>query len=173
MDKGDKIRFKEEKQSYTVRAVGDTYAVCTKPFNARKTVLYTIVDLQSGIRGTENLIFGFGAETDGQCDEMLKRLESGETEISHRNRIPSLFVTLASQLKTNNMNNYKTIREFILKYLEPKGKYNGVTAHELTMALMGELGLEDSIAVRGFNHGMGEREDFTTDPGEVFEGKTA
>jgi len=71
------------------------------------------------------------------------------------------------------MNNYKTIREFILKYLEPKGKYNGVTAHELTMALMGELGLEDSIAVRGFNYGMGEREDFTTDPGEVFEGKTA
>lgn len=84
---GDKIKFVEEKQSYTIRALGKRYAVCTKPMNALKTVLYTVCDFQEKIRGTENLVFGFGAETDEQCQEMLKRLETGETEISYRNRI--------------------------------------------------------------------------------------
>lgn len=90
---GDKVKFTEERLSYTVRARGDRYLVCTKPFNARKTVLYTVVDLSEWVRGTENLILGAGAETDEQCAEMLRRLEGrdGElgltTEVSHRNRI--------------------------------------------------------------------------------------
>ena len=87
MKKGDKIKFEEEKQRYTIRAMSDRYAICTKPMNALKTVLYTIVDFKEKIRGPENLVFGFGAETDKQCEEMLERLEKGETEISHRNRI--------------------------------------------------------------------------------------
>jgi len=81
-----KIKFKGEKQRYTVQATGKRYLVCTKPFNARKTVLYTIIDLKEEVRGTENLVFGMGAETKKLCDEMLERLESGESEISHRNR---------------------------------------------------------------------------------------
>jgi len=84
---GDRVRFPEEKRCYRVRALGDRYAVCTKPFNPRHTVLYTVVDFQEQVRGTENLVFGFGAETDIQCAEMHARLESGQTEVSHRNRI--------------------------------------------------------------------------------------
>lgn len=87
MKLGDKIKFSEEKQKYTVRAISGRYAVCTKPFNVRKTVLYTVVDFEQKIRGTENLVFGLGAETDEQCKEMLNRLDSGETEVSYRNRI--------------------------------------------------------------------------------------
>lgn len=45
-------------------------------------------DLQQQIRGTENLIFGMGAETQEQCQCMLQRLQAGETEVSYRNRIP-------------------------------------------------------------------------------------
>ena len=86
--KGAKIKFAEEKRPYIIRDIGKRYAVCTKPFNLKNTVLYTIIDIEKKIRGTENLIFGFGAETDDQCREMLLRLESGETEISHRNWIP-------------------------------------------------------------------------------------
>jgi hypothetical protein len=85
---GDKIRFAEEKQRYTVQAVNDRFAVLTKPFNARKTVFYTVVDFAQEIRGTENLIFGMGAETEQQCEEMLERVTSGDTEVSHRNRVP-------------------------------------------------------------------------------------
>lgn len=85
--KGDKIKFKEEKQRYTVRAASDRYLVVNKPFNPRRTVLYTIVDLVENIRGPENLIFGRGAETEEQCEEMLERILSGETEISQRRQI--------------------------------------------------------------------------------------
>jgi hypothetical protein len=85
---GAKIKFKGEKQRYTVRASNTAYAICTKPFNARKTVLYTIVDNLHKVRGPENLLFGFGAETDEQCQEMLGRVTSGETEVSYRHGIP-------------------------------------------------------------------------------------
>ncbi len=85
---GSLIKFAEEKQRYRVRAADARFAVCTKPFNPKHTVLYSVVDLQLKIRGTENLVFGLGAETDEQCEQMLRRLAAGETEVSHRNRIP-------------------------------------------------------------------------------------
>ena len=91
---GCKVTFAEEKQPYRVRAASERYLICTKPFNPRRTVLYTVIDLVERVRGTENLIFGCGAETDDDCAEMLKRLEGKDadfgftTEVSHRNRIP-------------------------------------------------------------------------------------
>lgn len=81
---GQKIKFKSEKQRYTVRATSKRYAICTKPFNAKKTVLYCIIDQWRNVRGPENLIFGMGAETDEQCYEMLIRLMDNESEVSHR-----------------------------------------------------------------------------------------
>ncbi|MCK5616321.1 hypothetical protein KAR91_81415 [Candidatus Pacearchaeota archaeon] len=88
MNKGDKIKFTEEKQAYTIQAKNKRFLVCTKPFNPRKTVLYTIVDLVEKIRGTEDLIFCMGFETVILCEEALKRIVSGESRISERNQIP-------------------------------------------------------------------------------------
>lgn len=85
---GAKIWFRGEKQGYTVRASNVAFAVLTKPFNARKTVLYTVIDWESNIRGTEDLIFGMGAETDQECAEMLERFTQGESEVSTRNNVP-------------------------------------------------------------------------------------
>lgn len=82
---GSKIKFSNEKQAFTVQASNRFFSVCTKPFNPKKTTLYTIVDWHNRTRGTENLVFGMGAETKEQCVEMLERLTSGETDISHRN----------------------------------------------------------------------------------------
>lgn len=84
---GSKIWFEEEKQGYTVRASNVAFAICTKPMNALKTVIYTVIDWQQNIRGTENLIFGMGAETDEQCKDMLERLTNGDSEVSERNFI--------------------------------------------------------------------------------------
>jgi hypothetical protein len=84
---GSKIKFENEKQKYTVMASNVAFAVCTKPFNAQKTVLYTVIDWNQGIRGTENLIFEMGAETKELCQNMLERLTQGESEVSHRNFI--------------------------------------------------------------------------------------
>lgn len=88
LKKGDKIKFAEEKQCYAVRAANDKFAICTKPFNPKRTVIYTIINFKENIRGTENLIFGAGAETDMQCRLMLGRLSSERTHISRRNNIP-------------------------------------------------------------------------------------
>lgn len=82
---GNKIKFTEEVQKYTVIAANDRFAICTKPFNPKKTVIYSIIDIKKQIRGTENLIFGFGAETKEQCEDILERLTTGESKISHRN----------------------------------------------------------------------------------------
>ena len=95
MKKGDRVRFFEEKTPYKVRAMGKRYAVCTRPYNPQRTVIYTILDFEHSIRGTENLVFGMGAETDKECEEMLQRLESGESEISHRNNVPLNFIVIA------------------------------------------------------------------------------
>ena len=96
---GTKLKFFNEKQAYTVRASNVAFCVCTKPLNRiksrgggkyehKKTVLYTVIDWTKKVRGTENLVFGFGAETDEQCQQMLERLTQGESEISHRNNVP-------------------------------------------------------------------------------------
>lgn len=89
---GWRVRFAEEKRAYTIRARGARYLVCTKPLACRGTVLYTVVDLQEDVRGTENLAFGFGAETQEQCEQMVRRLEGKDriihTEMSYRNRVP-------------------------------------------------------------------------------------
>ena len=90
---GDFLTFEEERLKYEVQARSARYLVCTKPFNPKRTVLYTVVDLADGVRGTENLVFGAGAETREQCEEMIARLEGrGQTEfateVSYRNRIP-------------------------------------------------------------------------------------
>jgi hypothetical protein len=89
---GSKIHFHGERIGYTVRAANSRYLVCTKPFTLRKTVIYTIVDLDSNVRGTENLIFCMGFETTEKCQEALARLTSGETEVSWRNRVPFVIV---------------------------------------------------------------------------------
>lgn len=83
---GMRIKFEEEKRSYVIRACSKRYLVCTKPFNARSTTIYTVVDLEQQIRGTEGVL-GPGWETDEDCAESLERLMSGETQVSRRNRI--------------------------------------------------------------------------------------
>jgi hypothetical protein len=85
-----RVWFAEEKLPYTVQARSRRFLVCSKPFAARRTVLYCIIDLEECVRGPENLIFGMGAETREQCEEMLDRLEREEdpTEVSERRCIP-------------------------------------------------------------------------------------
>lgn len=85
LKRGAKVKFAGEVQRYTIQASNDQFAVCTKPFNAQKTVLYTVMWFEKSVRGTENLIFGMGAETQEQCEEMLERLSTGQSKISGRN----------------------------------------------------------------------------------------
>jgi hypothetical protein len=86
---GDKLKFVEEKQAYTIRAKNHRFLICTKPFNPKHTVIYTIVDLKEKIRGTNNFIFNpYNYVLTEDCEQCLRDLMSGEVEISFRRRIP-------------------------------------------------------------------------------------
>jgi hypothetical protein len=81
-----RMKFDGERQRYTVWAHNKRFAIMTKPFNARKTYLYTITDLERGVRGPCNFIFGLPCDVDTPegAAEAMKRLVAGEMEVSYR-----------------------------------------------------------------------------------------
>jgi hypothetical protein len=83
---GSKIKFEDERQRYTVMAQDERFAILVKPFNARRTYLYTIVDLARGVRGRCNRIFGIphDVSTPAGAAEVLKELQDGTLEVSRR-----------------------------------------------------------------------------------------
>lgn len=87
MKVGDKVYIDGEKRPFRVRACDDRYIICTKPYNPKHTVRYFIIDTVEGVRGTDNMVFCFGYETDEECRERLHELQTGLIKISHRNRV--------------------------------------------------------------------------------------
>lgn len=87
---GDKIKLEDERQRYTVMACDDRYVVLTKPFNARKTYLYSLVDLERGVCGRCNRIFGIphDASTPEGAAAVLAELQAGTLEVSRRHFQP-------------------------------------------------------------------------------------
>jgi hypothetical protein len=86
---GDKVKFKSEKQRYTVKAKSDRFIICTKPFNAKKTFLYTVIDTQRLVRGALGLVFGTPYELNRteEAQVCLNDLVEEKYEVSHRNCI--------------------------------------------------------------------------------------
>jgi hypothetical protein len=84
---GDKIKFDSEKQRYTIQSCDERFAILTKPFNARRTYHYTIVDLKRGVRGACNLLFNLtvDANTPEGAAENLRMLQDGRQAVSQRN----------------------------------------------------------------------------------------
>lgn len=87
---GDRVKFAAEKRPYSVRAISTDgrFVICTKPFNPQRTVLYTIIDFDQGVRGPDDLVFCFGYETSEDIAANMAMLESGEIAVSRRRRIP-------------------------------------------------------------------------------------
>jgi hypothetical protein len=89
---GDRVRFGDEKRArFKVRAKGDRYVILTYPFHMKEkwrgNVVYTVIDLELGIRGTDDAIGSLGYETDEAIARAHGLLESGEFEISVRNNV--------------------------------------------------------------------------------------
>jgi hypothetical protein len=95
---GDRIKFRGERQRYTVRAVSvdGRWVICTKPLNIRKTVLYTVIDFDSNVRGPDNY-GGLGYETGGQIAAALARFEDDDAEVSYRYDVELDIETLEGQ----------------------------------------------------------------------------
>jgi len=87
---GDTLRFQEEARPYTVQAVSASgrFVVCTKPFAARHTVLYTVIDRRFWVRGVDDSIGNsLGYETPAACGRAAGLFESGQYGFSRR-RLP-------------------------------------------------------------------------------------
>jgi len=84
---GCKVYVKEHKRPFYIKACDDRYAICTKPYNFKHTVIYFIVDVKVMERGPDNMVFCSGYETIEQCQERLKELQSGEITISQRYKL--------------------------------------------------------------------------------------
>jgi hypothetical protein len=61
---GDKIKMDGEKQRYTVQGVRGRFILATKPFNAQRTYLYTLIDTGERVRGPLNSVFGIFNDVD-------------------------------------------------------------------------------------------------------------
>ncbi len=91
---GQQIYFEEEPDTpYEVKAVDERFSIMTRPVvhDGEDTVMYTILDLETWMRGTNNLIFNpYDYATQEGIDECMKDLKSAECEceLSRRNSIP-------------------------------------------------------------------------------------
>ncbi|WP_293921183.1 hypothetical protein [Sphingobium sp. UBA5915] len=81
-----KVKLNNERQRYTIMARNDRFVIMTKPFNAKRTYIYTIADLERGVRGPCNLIFGLPCDvnTPAGAHEALQWIERGDMEVSFR-----------------------------------------------------------------------------------------
>ena len=86
LEVGDKVYIPNEKRPYKVKARDNRYIICTKP--CFETVLYFIIDLAKKWRSTDDRVFCSGYETDEQCQERLKELQTGKIGLSIRNGLP-------------------------------------------------------------------------------------
>lgn len=99
MNVGDKIKMDGEKQRYTIQAFDERFVIMTKPFNARKTYLYTIVDLQTYQRGPIGLVFGLPEHVNSPkgASSVLEMMRKEGWQVSRRKGV-ALCISEAVQL---------------------------------------------------------------------------
>lgn len=102
MSEMTKVRMDGERQRYRVTARDERFVIMTKPFNARRTYIYSIADMERRERGPCNLIFGPPAalDTADGAEEALAMLRAGEMEVSHRRCKPMSDAEMAQLLPT-------------------------------------------------------------------------
>lgn len=110
---GKKVFFNGEKLPYKVMAVSKRYAVVTRPLNRREDAsllhhqvnmgaycsfteafehnkqspVYSLIDFEENIKAPDNLVFGiYDYSKESDCKKAIKDLETGELQLSHRNR---------------------------------------------------------------------------------------
>lgn len=87
---GQQVKFNNDRLWFTVQACNERFIVCNAVTKA--DTYHTIIDLDQGVRGDDNLVFHQGYDDREHCEARLKDFISGEIEISHRNRVPLVIV---------------------------------------------------------------------------------
>lgn len=84
---GDPVFIPLDVRPYRVKCRDERFIICTKPFNLKHTVMYFIIDLERKVRGPDDRVFCMGYETQEQCEERLKELQTGQIEVSYRRSV--------------------------------------------------------------------------------------
>ncbi|GAA0493734.1 hypothetical protein Ade02nite_21210 [Paractinoplanes deccanensis] len=117
LEVGQQLTFAGDPHPWTVKAISENFAALTRPVVAddcddyrredwaefhsgdlEDGTLYTVLDWRNGVRGPCNLVgqgWGDGTYTEAECAAMLAEFESGELEVSHRNRVRIKFGEVA------------------------------------------------------------------------------
>lgn len=83
---GDKVKFETEKQRYTIMACDERFIIAQKPFNARKTYIYTLIDMKKKQRSGDNYYCRFDYTDHEECQEALKLLnETAQRDKANEN----------------------------------------------------------------------------------------
>lgn len=80
---GSRFKFREDNIWFTVQALNERYLICTS--ETKLGHFHTILDLEKGIRGDDNMVFHNGYDTVELCEARLKEFDTGDLEISRRN----------------------------------------------------------------------------------------
>lgn len=64
------------------------YCTFTEAFEHNKQApVYSLIDFEENIKAPDNLVFGiYDYSNEKECQKVIKDLESGKVELSHRNR---------------------------------------------------------------------------------------
>lgn len=75
------MKLASDRQRWTVRGVtrGGRFAILTKPFNPQRTVLYTVIDFDRGVRGKDDH-YGLGYESAGDIESALHHFQHTEDD---------------------------------------------------------------------------------------------
>lgn len=79
LEVGDKVLLATHKRPWTVRGVtnGGRFVILTKPHNPLRTVVYTVIDFDRGVRGKDDH-YGLGYETDEQVASVVHNFQHTE-----------------------------------------------------------------------------------------------
>ncbi len=94
LEPGKQLHFAGDPNPWHVSAVSDNFAMCCRRFAGAlggaggwPEVIYTVLDWRRGVRGISDARPNEAPRTQTECAQMLAEFETGELEVSHRNRV--------------------------------------------------------------------------------------
>lgn len=100
---GQKVRFERTKTAWTVRAVTKSgrFVILTQPFNLQRTVSYTVIDFDRGVRGVDNY-YGLGYETDEEIADALHEFQHTEDDDDRTDDCPREYCRHGAEVSCRN-----------------------------------------------------------------------
>ena len=71
---GDKVKFVDEQRPYTIKACNERFIIATKPYNPKRTFMYTIIDFEHLVRGADNYSCLYEYDKEEEAQKALQNI---------------------------------------------------------------------------------------------------